>query len=202
MRLSARGPAMMILAAFYACSPARADVVVRSPNGRAVVAVAFSRTGLPHWSVSWRGKTVLDPAPIGLHFVGNTDPTLRLTDVTRRSHDEIVTGLLGKASTARDRYRERGTESAGASEGVRWTVPESGVQPVRRRLARAAGAVLAGRLLAGQPAACATAVAAVAACPGRAAWGGGRARSGRTTRRQAWRGPLSGGAGFWAAFGA
>lgn len=106
MRLSAHGLAMMILAAFYACSPARADVVLRSPNGRAVIAIAFSRTGVAHWSVSWRGKTVLDPAPIGLRFVGDANPVLRLADVTRRSHDGMVTGLLGKASTARDRYRE------------------------------------------------------------------------------------------------
>ncbi|MEG3155692.1 glycoside hydrolase family 97 protein [Sphingomonas sp. RB1R13] len=106
MRLSARGPVMMILAALCACSQARADVILRSPNGRAVVAIALSPTGVPQWSVSWRGKTVLDPAPIGLRFASDADPTLRLADIKRRSHDGMVTGLLGKASTARDRYRE------------------------------------------------------------------------------------------------
>ena len=86
--------------------PARADVTVVSPGGRAAVTVSVAPAGQARWSASWRGMTVLDPAAIGLHFSGETAPHLRITAVTRRSYDERVTGLLGKASTARDRFNE------------------------------------------------------------------------------------------------
>lgn len=122
MRLTTRLLPMGILAAFAACPPARADVVLRSPNGRAVVVVALSPAGVPQWSVLWRGKTVLNPAPIGLSFVGDAAPTLRIADVRRRAHDGVVTGLLGKASTAHERYREAVLNFANSARPLRLVI--------------------------------------------------------------------------------
>ena len=49
---------------------------------------------------------MLDPAPIGLDFVNEKAPALRLQGITRRRHDGVAMGLSGKASSARDRYAE------------------------------------------------------------------------------------------------
>lgn len=87
-------------------SPVSASVVVTSPCGRASVAVSLSRDGVAGWSVSWRGKAVLDRAPIALHFADMPRSPLTVAGVVRRAHDAMVTGLLGKASRARDRYNE------------------------------------------------------------------------------------------------
>ncbi|WP_375391884.1 glycoside hydrolase family 97 protein [uncultured Sphingomonas sp.] len=103
LRLRALGVAMLVQLA--ACLPAPAQVIVRSPDGRAAVTVSIA-DGRPLWSVAWRGRPVLDPAPIGLRFADRPGDALRIAGVMRRSHDGLVTGLIGKASTARDRYVE------------------------------------------------------------------------------------------------
>ncbi len=95
--------AMLLL--WTACSPADAQVIVRSPGGRAAATVSVSG-GQPLWSVSWRGRPVLDPAPIGLRFADRPVAALRISGIARRAHDGTVTGLVGKASHARDRYAE------------------------------------------------------------------------------------------------
>jgi alpha-glucosidase len=83
-----------------------AAVVVTSPDARATVTLTLSRDGVAGWSVSWRGKAVLDRAPIALRFADMPQSALTVAGVVRRSHDAVVTGLLGKASAARDRYNE------------------------------------------------------------------------------------------------
>lgn len=89
-----------------AARAAEAPVVVRSPHARAAVTIALSRDGVMEWSVSWRGKAVLDRARIGLRFADAPRSPLQVTAITRRSHNGIVTGLLGKASRARDHFNE------------------------------------------------------------------------------------------------
>lgn len=114
--------AAMLLIAFAVGSPARAAVTVVSPDARAAVVVALSAAGVTRWSVSWRGKAVLDPAPIGLRFGGEPDPALRVARIVRRSYDGIVTGLLGKASTARDQYNEAVLTFAGGGRPLKLVV--------------------------------------------------------------------------------
>lgn len=109
--IKTRRPALRVLVGiFFALlalsPPARAAVTVASPGGQASVAVSQAHDGAISWSVSWRGRRVLDPAPIGLRFEGERDGKWRIADVVRRSHDEQVTGLIGKTSSARDRYNE------------------------------------------------------------------------------------------------
>ena len=122
MPLHLRALAKVILVALTACPPARAVVTVRSPHSRAAVVVSFSPAGTPLWSVSWRGKAVLDPAPIGLRFVGRPEPALQVMRVVRRSHDSVDTGLLGKASTARNRYNEAVLTLSGGAEALELAV--------------------------------------------------------------------------------
>lgn len=95
-----------VLVASGMVAQARAGVVVTSPNARAAIALSMSRDGVPFWSVSWRGQRVLDRAPIGLRFADRARPVLRLTGLARHRHDGMVTGLVGKTSSARDRYTE------------------------------------------------------------------------------------------------
>ena len=106
MFLFLRMLAAVISGACMAPALAHATVIVRSPNTLAAVAVSLDPVGVVRWSVSWRGKAVLDPAPIGLRFADTPPSALHLTSVVRRSHDGVVGGLLGKASSARDRYNE------------------------------------------------------------------------------------------------
>ena len=86
--------------------PAAAGVSVRSPDGRAAATVSVDATGRLAWTVGWRGRSVLESAPIALRFPGEPAPALRLGRVTRSRHDERVSGLIGKANSARDHYRE------------------------------------------------------------------------------------------------
>ena len=69
--------------------------------------VSLSAAGTPRWAVSWRGRPVLDPAPLRLRRADRPTLPLKLAGSVRRSSgDALVTGLLGKASSARDRYNE------------------------------------------------------------------------------------------------
>lgn len=89
------------------CSPVQAaPFAVSSPDGRAAATIAMSPGGEPRLSVTWRGRRVLDPAPIGLHFAGELPAAWTLRAGPRRSHDATVTGLIGKSSSARDHYNE------------------------------------------------------------------------------------------------
>lgn len=106
----------VILTALIASAPAAADVVVRSPDGRAAVVVSLSAAGAPQWSVSWLGRPVLDPAPIALRFADRPPARLRIVGTARRSRDERVTDLVGKASTARDHYNEAVVTLAGGAD--------------------------------------------------------------------------------------
>ncbi len=99
---SSLGPGLGTLAS----SAAAADVRLASPGGRAAATMTIGADGAPRWSVSWRGRPMLDPAPIALRFKDERAPVLRVASVRRSAHDGVVTGLVGKASRARDRYAE------------------------------------------------------------------------------------------------
>ena len=103
-------------AAIIGLAPAAmAGVSVRSPDGRAAATVSFDANGRPTWTVAWRGRVVLEPASIALRFQGEASPALRLGRVTCSRHDAPVRGLIGKASSARERYSEAVITLKGAS---------------------------------------------------------------------------------------
>lgn len=114
MRIPPAIVALTSCAMAFALSPAKAaPVQLSSPDGRAGITVSLLASGESTWSVSWRGKTVLQPATIGLRFAGGPKPSWVLRGVARTSHDGMVTGLIGKTSSARDHYNEATLHLAG-----------------------------------------------------------------------------------------
>ena len=87
-------------------------IVTLSPDGALAIVVGRNRsTGGPSpalYSVRWHGKAMVDESALELDFVGavpfGTD--VEYASVTRSSHDELVRGLIGKVSTARDHYHQ------------------------------------------------------------------------------------------------
>ncbi len=88
------------------------SVITRSPNGRLGLTVAIRPTGSSTsgavYSVTWRGKPIITESALGLDLVESrplgTD--VGIAAVRRSAHDGTVHGLIGKASSARDHYRE------------------------------------------------------------------------------------------------
>lgn len=81
---------------------------LRSPGGRVEVAFALDREGAPTYSVSYGGRDVIVPSKLGLVF-GEGGPLaggMVVTASGRRAHDSWYDLVAGKASRARDRYRE------------------------------------------------------------------------------------------------
>ena len=87
-------------------------VTTRSPNGRLGVTFRLragpNGTTVPAYRVSYRGAELVGESALGLDFAGSGPfgGDVRIAAVARAAHDGVVRGLLGKASTARDRYRE------------------------------------------------------------------------------------------------
>ncbi len=94
-----------VLFALLVTGPAVAAISVRSPEGAVVVRVEMA-DGEPGWTVTFRGAPALDRAPIGLVFASLQSAPLSVVSVERDAGDTRVTGLIGKTSSARDRYRQ------------------------------------------------------------------------------------------------
>lgn len=96
-------------------------VTLASPDGAAAITIAGGGGGAPpHWQVAWRGRPMLEPALLALRLAGSPI-RWRLGEPVLQTHDTVVTGLLGRASTARDRYREL-TIPAGRAPGMAVTL--------------------------------------------------------------------------------
>lgn len=81
---------------------------LRSPGGGVEVTFALRATGAPAYSVAYKGRTVVSPSSLGLDLRGG-GPLYRgmeVETVGRRAHDSTYALAVGKASSARDRYRE------------------------------------------------------------------------------------------------
>lgn len=81
---------------------------LRSPGGGVEVTFALRATGAPYYSVAYKGRTVVTPSSLGLDIRGG-GPLYRGMEVEavgRRARDSAYALAVGKASRARDRYRE------------------------------------------------------------------------------------------------
>ncbi len=93
-------------------SVASRSVATRSPDGRLAITVAVdSGPAGPHavgYRVTYRGAPLVGASALGLDFLetGAWGGDVRVAGVRRAAHDGVVTGLLGKASSAREHYRE------------------------------------------------------------------------------------------------
>ncbi len=87
-------------------------VTTRSPDGRIALTVrvrpAPDGRQVPTYEISFRGVSLVGSSALGLDLgrAGALGRDVQVTGFTRAAHDGIVRGLLGKASTARDRYQE------------------------------------------------------------------------------------------------
>ena len=83
------------------------DLRLTSPNGEVEIAVGTNGENQPTYAVSFRGRPVLAPSPLGLDLDrgGRLSYGLKATGSARSSADRTYR-LLGKASTPRDRYNE------------------------------------------------------------------------------------------------
>lgn len=98
------------------------DVAVQSPDGNVRITVSTAAAKDVVWRVDWHGEPVLAAAPIGLRFAGKAAPAQRIAEVSLSTHDQHVTGLIGKASEARDQYNEAVIAVAGDSQPLELVV--------------------------------------------------------------------------------
>lgn len=106
--------AAMLAAAALMMSPGHAAPAetVSSPSGSVRVtfqtATVRGREGVPCYSVSWRGKPVIERSTLGLNLApgGMLDGGLRVLSVSRREADAAYRVFPGKTDRARDHYRE------------------------------------------------------------------------------------------------
>ncbi|HEX8118891.1 MAG TPA: glycoside hydrolase family 97 N-terminal domain-containing protein, partial [Pyrinomonadaceae bacterium] len=80
---------------------------LNSPGG-AVEVVFMLDGGRPVYAVTYRRKTVLEWSALGLELKqgGTLGRGMEVAGLVRRAHDETYRLFAGKASRARDRYRE------------------------------------------------------------------------------------------------
>ncbi|HEY9285175.1 MAG TPA: glycoside hydrolase family 97 protein [Pyrinomonadaceae bacterium] len=93
---------------------------LRSPDGRVEIAFALDREGAPTYAVSYDGREVVAPSALGLVFKegGPLSRGMTVATTRRRAHDSWYDLVVGKASRARDRFREL-TVSLRESGGAR-----------------------------------------------------------------------------------
>ncbi len=79
-----------------------------SPNGKVEIIFSLDQSNAPAYSVNYNKQTIIAPSALGLIFKqgGALSKGMRVTDVTRRNHDETYELVVGKTKRARDAYRE------------------------------------------------------------------------------------------------
>ena len=94
--------------ALLAAAPVAAEpVLVRSPDARIEVGIDTDAGGTPTWRVSFRGRELIAPSPLGLQFEQYRTLSAGMAmraGATRSGEDRYR--LVGKVSEARDAWRE------------------------------------------------------------------------------------------------
>ena len=95
---------LALLSATSLCQAAAATITVPSPDGRNVVTVDSERLT---YALHRDGQPVLAPSPLGLKLdIGALGPGARLTGQADTTVDDSYAIVVGKASRARDHYRQ------------------------------------------------------------------------------------------------
>ncbi len=84
------------------------DARLASPGGQVAVTIAVDAAAQPTWTVRFRGAARLADCALGLHARGHGDllAGAEITAQAERAHDAEVDLQFGRATKARDRYRE------------------------------------------------------------------------------------------------
>jgi alpha-glucosidase len=94
--------------AFLLASPAFAQpLVLNSPDGRVAAQVEIDAQGRPTYALSFRGRQLIAPSPLGLAFERYETLSSGMAiqgSATRAGEDSYP--LIGKASSVRDRFNE------------------------------------------------------------------------------------------------
>ena len=101
---------LVLLACLVFAVPAFADTVVevKSPNGKAAIALSLTDRGTLVYSASWAGTPVVSNARLALELVqgGRLGDGFRAGEVTRKSIDERYAMVSGKQKEGRNRCEE------------------------------------------------------------------------------------------------
>lgn len=81
---------------------------LRSPGGGVEVTFTLDASGSPAYSVTYKGRTIVSTSTLGLELKqgGPLSRGMEVETFSRRAHDSTYALVVGKASRARDRYRE------------------------------------------------------------------------------------------------
>ncbi|NJD32279.1 MAG: glycoside hydrolase family 97 protein [Gammaproteobacteria bacterium] len=97
-----------LLAVLAGVVPSARAAEVRSPDGRIVVAVDVDERGIPEYSVSYRGETIMPAGKLGLRFQSQPafDGDFRISGTSSSSHDETWEQPWGERRFVRDQHNE------------------------------------------------------------------------------------------------
>ena len=104
-----------------------------SPDGNLSVSFDLNSKGTPVYSVSYKGKNVINPSKLGLELKTGKSLTdgFELERTTRSSFDETWTPVWGETKTIRNNYNEMAVRLTQKSEGramiIRFRVYNDGV---------------------------------------------------------------------------
>jgi alpha-glucosidase len=105
-----------------AAAPAAAeDLRVASPDGRVEIVIGRNAHSQPTWAVSYSGRPVIAPSPLGLELDkgGRLSYGLAVAGSERSSADRGYTLVAGKTRTARDRHNQLAVDFAEPGEAGR-----------------------------------------------------------------------------------
>ncbi len=96
-----------LLIALFSCRPYHAQVETKSPDGTLKISV-WEEGGKAFYKVSADGKSIINPSTIGFDFRGMPflDDSLKISNVSKNSHDETWKPVCGFSSEIRNNYNE------------------------------------------------------------------------------------------------
>ncbi len=102
---------LLFLVAIFAGHHDATAVELKSPDGQLVTEIEVNeRGGLDHllkYSVSWKGRSIIEQSRLGLEMDGVTESQgLRLVDVQTSASDQTWSPVCGERSEVRDHYNE------------------------------------------------------------------------------------------------
>lgn len=105
---SIMGLSTAVVAALLSVSAQAADLKLTSPDGKVEIVVGSNAERQPTYAVSFGGKPVIVPSPLGLDLDkgGRLSFNLEVKGSRQTSADSTYKLISGKVSTARDHYNE------------------------------------------------------------------------------------------------
>jgi len=99
---------VLAIIVLLSCSSYNLPVKVASPDGKVAITLALTEEGAPVYSVSYSGKEIISPSPLGIEFKtgGLLSTDLKVKSIKKASADETYEVIAGKSKQARNHYNE------------------------------------------------------------------------------------------------